>query len=160
MVAVPGALRDVTCDGTLTIGGTLLNTVSWSVGDLWRLWGQQGDYRGTDKIIPYSQGVLSYPRWRNGLRLSLPMIISGQVTTAGVAASNPMSTLAGHLATLAAVCTPPDPTTTVTRTISVLKTNGTTITGVCIPLGIVGGEVVTAIMRATLELLIPAGVLT
>lgn len=159
-MAVRGAILDPTCEGTLTIGGTLLNTAAYTVGDLWRLWGAQGDYRGTDRVLPYAQGVTSYPRWRNGLRLSLPMVISGHVTSAGVAVANPMSQLASHMVTLAGVCTPPDPTTTVTRTISLLMPNGTTKTGTCVPLGITGGTVTAYIMRATLELLIPAGTLT
>lgn len=156
-MAARGAIIDPTCEGTLTIGGVLLNTPAWTVSDLFRLWGTQIDYRGTDRVLPYSQGVVAYPRWKNGLRVSLPTIITGHVNSAGVAAVNPMSQLAANIETLRAVVVAPDPTTTVTRTISVLKPNGVTYTGTCVPLGLTPGSVTLSVMRATLELLIPAG---
>ena len=157
-MAVPGSIQNPTCEGTLTIAGTLLNTVAYSVAGLQALWGTQIEYRGTDKVVPYAQGTLSYPRWRVATRHSLPMIITGHVNTSGVAASNPMSQLATHVRALASVVEPPDPTTgNVTKAASLLLPNGTTLTANVIPLGIVPGEVTYNIMRCTLELLIPTG---
>lgn len=160
-MTVAGQIIDPTCEGTLTIGGVSMNTAAWSVSELWRLWGTQGDWRGTDRVLPYAEGVRSYPRWRNGLRLSLPMIITGHVNSSGVANANPMAGLAANMATLAAVVVPPAGASgSITRTISVTRPGTTTLTGTCIPLGVTPGNVTSSIMRATLELLIPAGVLS
>lgn len=161
MTTTIGAIQNTTCEGTLTLGGVNLNTQGWTVKELWRLWGGQRDYRGTDRLIPFVDGVLSYPRWLNGLRLSLPMIITGFVNSSGATYANSMQGLQTNLATINAVAQAPDPlTTNGTRTISLLTPLGTTLTGTVIPLGLVPGAVTTYIMKATLELLIPAGKLT
>jgi hypothetical protein len=161
-MAVQGAIVGYDCEGTLTLGGVVYNTAAYAVTGLFQLWGGQIDYRTGLRTIPYVQGQTAYPSWRNALRVSLPLLISGHVTTAGAATGlTPMRQLYTHHATLLAQAQAPDPTTTVTRTLSLLTPAGTTLTasGGCVPLGIVPGTVEQNIMRATLELLIPAGIM-
>jgi hypothetical protein len=161
-MAVSGAIVGYDCEGTLTLGGVVYNTAAYAVTGLYQLWGGQIDYRTGLRTVPYVQGQVAYPSWRNALRVSLPLLISGHVTTAGVATSlDKMRQLYTHHATLLVQAQAPDPTTTVTRTLTITTPTGATLTasGGCVPLGIVPGTVELYVMRATLELLIPAGIM-
>jgi hypothetical protein len=157
-MAVPGAILDPTCEGTLTIGGVNLNNAAICVSGLYELYGARVDYRGSDRILPYAQGTLQYPRWRVATRHSLPLLITGHVDTNGVEAMNVASMLATHLRSLITCSEPPDPTTgNITRAAVLILPNGTTLTGDVIPLGITTGDVQAGIMKATFDLSIPAG---
>lgn len=111
--------------GTLTLNGVNMTGPAWQVCDLYLLW-QDADQRGTDRIIPGTPGVLSYPRRANETTYTLPLVVTGYCNQSGTPYSNPYEGLQTNVAylqtnvtqpvitgagTVAAVMTMPDATT-------------------------------------------------
>lgn len=159
-----GPLRFYDCEGTLTIGSTVLNGPAWMVMGLAQLWGTTLDLRGVEVALPYGQGQVVYPRWRNALRVSLPMIINGHVAPTGLPEfHNPVAGIARNIRRLrdSGDIVPVDPNTTPVykRTATLVLPDGTTMTGDVIPLGLKmdADAIKLGTARATLELIIPDG---
>lgn len=99
---MPG-LVDFDCEGTLTIGSVLMNRAAWMIaGDeegsngLVQLW-VTAEQRGEDRILPSATGVIPYRRRLTATRHDLRLVVTGDVTDAGVATSNSKTGLMTNL---------------------------------------------------------------
>lgn len=76
-------------EGTLTIGGILMNRPAFAIigdergsGGLVNLWADS-DVRGKDRIVPTAAGVIPYPRRLTVTRHDLRLLVVGDVDQAG-----------------------------------------------------------------------------
>lgn len=78
-----------TCEGTLTIGTTLMNRPAWAIvgddqgeGSLIQLW-PEFDVRGEDRLLPGANGVIPYRRRLTVTEWELRLMVVGDVDQNG-----------------------------------------------------------------------------
>lgn len=90
---------DPGCNGTLTIGGVLMNTPAWDVPLLTKLW-FAFEQRGESLLIPHAAGRRSTPRRMDETVHDLTFLMNGNVNRLGVPFANPWQGLQTNLAYL------------------------------------------------------------
>ena len=75
--------------GDLSIGGVAMNCPAWVVLNLQELW-HPANVRGSDRLIPGTDGVLPYRRRSTVTTRSLQMIISGTHDQSGNTTTTPL----------------------------------------------------------------------
>lgn len=97
------ALTNYDCDGTLTIGGILMNRSAWAIigddtgrGGLLPLW-VDVEQRGEDRLLPGAAGVIPYRRRVTVTTHDLRLIVTGDVDLNGTATSNSKTGLITNL---------------------------------------------------------------
>lgn len=144
--------------GDLTIGGIAMNCPAWKVLNLHELW-QPADQRGTDRLIPGSNGVLPLRRRDTVTQRSLQMIISGTHLQNGNEASTPLVGLQVNIEYLRDNVVAPTGTGDGTRTAVLTMPSGATRTEPVHVTGLEFGELRPDghWLRAVLTLSIPSG---
>jgi hypothetical protein len=141
--------------GTLTIDGTSLNCPAWGIPDLSALWGLVPPQRGKNVVIPGTPGQLPMPRRDDEAVVTLVMLISGTVDSAGTATADENVGLITNIGLLEAAFvapTPPAATLPATLTVAALSLAADVqVTGFKVAI-VTGG-----FAKAALELTIPAG---
>lgn len=64
----------ITQDEYVTINGVPLATPAWEVNDLAPLW-DAASLRGEDRVIPFSDGALPLRRFRDEMRVQIPITV-------------------------------------------------------------------------------------
>lgn len=98
------AIENYDCEGTLTIGGILMNRAAFAIigddvgeGGLLQLWAET-EVRGSDRLIPAAAGVIPYQRRLKDKLFDLRLLVCGDVTQAGVANADFKAGLVTNLA--------------------------------------------------------------
>ena len=163
---MPGLLN-YGCLGTLTIGGVSMNRPAWDLVDVSPLW-LTGDVRGEDRILPGLTGVRSFKRRRTVTSHTLRLLVCGTVDRLGAVNADPLVGLYANLVYLRANVADPTGTGDGTRAAVLTKPGGGTLTGPVTVEGITEGQIAKGtnmagedeyVMRCTLRLTVPAGVL-
>lgn len=149
------------CSGVLTIDGTLLNCAAWDITDLTPLWANF-EIRGDDRVLPGVPGVIAYRRRMTVTAYSLNMFISGDVDRTGAPYGDAWEGLEANVEYLRSHVAQPTNVGDGTRAGVLTMPSGATRTADVHVLGITTGEVSAAgskhaLLRATLELSVPAG---
>lgn len=145
-----------TCLGTLTINSVAMNTYGWYIVDLRDLW-LGPTVRGSDRVIPGVNGVIPFMRRPTVRTVSLPMIVSGKKSAAGVDYANPYVGLETNIAYLRANVVDPTLTTNGTRSATLTMPSGATRTASIHVLSMTPGDAVKYIQKFTLDISIPTG---
>lgn len=91
----------------VAIDGVPLATPAWYTLNLWALWNSPST-RGTDRIVPRADGVRPYRRRPTATRVTLGLVIVGDVDPDGSTWTDPRAGLLHNLDTLkAGVVAPP-----------------------------------------------------
>lgn len=161
MVAVAGCtpLTPTTRYGTLTLNGVLMHRGAWNVVNVEDLWLRGPQTRGTDRIIPGVNGVVSYRRRPTATRVSLLTAISGAVNLSGVAAADSVAQLQANIDYLRLNVTDPPGVGDGTILASVVMPNGVTRTADVTVEGFTQGRVFRAIASCSIDLTLPTSVL-
>lgn len=138
----------------LSIAGIALATPAFKGADLSDLL-RSADQRGGDRVIPHG-GVVAKPRRRTVSKRSLPLIINGNVDQDGNAISNYRTGVDTHIAYLLTNLVEPITTGTGTRSATLTLLTGSYTTPVHVEALDIGDRE-AAIVKATLQLSIPAG---
>jgi hypothetical protein len=152
--AALGILNDVECNGTLTINGVLMHNQAWAMIDLGDLW-LPPKTRGSNVVIPGAVGRRAYPVRADETTYSLPMLISGVAAPGGVMYSDAMVGLETNIGLLADVFVPDPNVATVTASLEM--PSGAVRTAEVQIVGVKLGKQVGPVMRAILEMVVPAG---
>jgi len=152
--STPGVITPGLCAGTLTIAGVSMHTAAWDCIDLMELWFPPPT-RGGNVLIPGAQGKRPYPLRADEGRYSLPMVITGVCDQVGLLNADPYLGLQQNLAALAAVFVN-DPTIN-GLTAALVMPDSSVLTALVQVASVKPGSRVGPVMRATLELVIPAG---
>ena len=95
--SAPGTiLKCPDCFGTLTVNGLALNADWVCAYDLAPLL-DDGEVRGSDRLIPHATGAVGYPRRRTVTRVDIPLWISGLVRWDGVPQADHAMALIGNV---------------------------------------------------------------
>lgn len=85
-----------TCNGTLTVDSTSLNTYGWMVQNLSSLW-FGATYRGTNRQLPRYPGHIGYPKRLDPHEFSLVFWVTGLFDAAGAPWTDPWEGLEENL---------------------------------------------------------------
>lgn len=89
-----------------TLAGVPLQTPAWTHENLWELWSGPA-VRGGDVIIPGAQGARGYPRVVDARKVTIELVIFGDVDWQGVAQTDPRAGLWRNVQHLRTVTDPP-----------------------------------------------------
>lgn len=146
-------------DEYLTIAGTVVigTKAAWCT-DMQMLYNEE--HRGQDRLVPGSVGVVANPRRLSLIIHSLPLIITGAYDSDGLLQANPHQALRDNIAEIRTV-TAPVSSGDGTRTVVWTRPDASTVTASCHvgPLRI-GEKISSHVVRAVLDLSIPAGTWT
>jgi hypothetical protein len=147
-----------TAAGDLTIGGIAMNCPAWKVLNLYELW-QPADQRGSDRVIPGSNGVLPLKRRDTVTQRSLQMLVSGTHDRTGAAVADRFEALQANVDYLIANVVVPTGATDGTRSAVLTMPDGTTRTEPVHVTGLELGDLSLdgAWTKAVLTLSIPTG---
>lgn len=145
--------------GKLTINGIDMHTPAWNVLDPTPLY-MPSDYLGENIRIPGSNGRRAYPLWVDQGHYVLPMLISGEVDLNGSPYADIWIGAQTNLQYLQTNVASPPTAPTATRSASLLMPDGTTLTAdvQVFPFRTENLYLQKPLFRATLELIVPAGV--
>ena len=162
-------LNDYDCEGTLVIGGVSMNRPAWGVfGD------EQGDgalmglitnitQRGEDRVLPYANGVIAYPRRNTVTTHELRLLVVGDVDDSGAAVADHAAGLTNNLQYIMANVVAPVASTTGTRSATYTPPDGTPLTADIHVVGLSQTRYwagTNAIWAGRLRISIPAGAFT
>ncbi len=71
-----------------TFRGVPLDTTAWRTTDQSVFWAGPGEYRGSDIVVPYAQGVRAGRRLIPEKRIVIPIIVTGDLDADGIAHSS------------------------------------------------------------------------
>jgi hypothetical protein len=151
-----------TAMGTLTISGVNMHTYGWNVLDVRDLWTVVA-VRGQDRLVPGVSGLRAKRRRITATTHSLPMVISGLHTPAGIEVTDPDARIIqfqDNLDYLMTNVVAPVATTAGTRAASLTMPSGGTRTANIHVLSITPGTWTPAVLRCTLDISIPGGKFT
>lgn len=152
-----GPLAPDTCYGSLAIAGVSMFTTAWCVTSLASLY-DDPSLRGADRILPGVLGVRKYRRRATATLHSLPFLVTGVVTTAGLETTvSPYAQLTANLRYLKANVTLPTNTGDGTRPAVLTLPDGTTVTKDVHVLGLHGDLHPGALWSGTLDISDPTG---
>ena len=143
----------------LTIAGTvIIGTRACWCTDMQMLYDEE--HRGQDRLVPGTAGVIANPRRLTVVRWSLPLIINGAYDSDGALQADAHQGLRDNITEIKTVSAPVS-SGSGTRTVVWTRPDATTVTASAHvgPLRI-GEKVSSHVVRATLDLSIPAGTWT
>jgi hypothetical protein len=149
-----GILNPASCNGLLTVNGVSMHTPAWCMVDLGDLW-FPAKTRGSNVLIPGAVGRRAYPVRADETTYSLPMLISGVVDQLGGPYPDAMVGLERNLVELAAVFVPDPNVATVSA--SLTMPSGAVRTAEVQIVGVKLGKQVGPVVRAIVEMVVPAG---
>jgi hypothetical protein len=150
----------VTSSEWVDVGGVPLATPAWTLENLQDLWSGPVT-RGTDLVIPEARGQRPYPRRIDAWRLTLNVAVYGDLAWDGTAHSDPRAGLWANIAHLRANAFDPPGTGDGTRPLVLHLPDGSTLDATTtVERFVVGSAINWFSLRATVDLVIPAGVLT
>lgn len=121
-------------EGTLTIGGILMNRAAFAIvgdergkGGLVPLWADF-DVRGQDRLVPSASGVVPYPRRLTVTRHDLRLLIAGDVDQAGTPVADAIAGLEANLEYVRTNVVAPVVSSTGTRSATLTMPSGATRT--------------------------------
>jgi hypothetical protein len=144
------------------INSVPLATPAWIVLDTSPLW-DTPPVRGTDRIVPYTVGQTPLKRIYDAHRFTLPMVIHGAQDRTGTFYSDVRVGLYTNVQELITAVVDPEATAEPgLKVITLHAPGGVTRTGDClvIPPLHIGANLGRTAVRAALDIIIPAGVLT
>lgn len=153
-MTLQGQITPGTCFGALTLNGVYMHTYAWDIIDLTELF-LPPQTRGGNVVVPGAQGRRPYPLRADETRYSLPMVISGVTDEAGIPYADPYIGLQTNLTALTAVFQN-DPTSP-GFTANLDTPDGTILSAFVQVASVKLGNRMGPIIRATLDLVIPAG---
>lgn len=151
--------------GRLTLDGVLMHVQgAWNITDVRELW-MPAAVRGTDIIVPHAPGVLAVRRRATVTPIGLPFVIGGFADSGGTGitscdAETIMIQLQANVDYLRTNVLDPTNATDGTRSASLELPDGSTRTGAVHVLGLTVSQYAPTEVIATLDLSLPAGVLT
>lgn len=151
-----GTITSTPVSGTVK-DGIDMHTPAWTVVDVTSLW-MGADVRGEDRLLPGVAGVIPYRRRNTVTQHSLPMIIIGSRNRLGVAYSDMWVGLESNINYLRTNVVNPTNVGDGTRSATLRMPSGALRTANIHILRLSLGEIKSGIMRATLDISIPAGV--
>jgi hypothetical protein len=154
-----GALRIAIGDGTDITDNILMHGPAWDMPNLLPLW-FNGEVRGNDVLLPGATGVIPFRRRFTVTGYSLPLIITGRVDIEGVPPEiedEVWEQLETNVQYLNDNIVAPPGTTSGIRLATLTMPSGAEREAEIHVLGITPGIATDGIMKATLDISIPAG---
>ena len=142
------------------LGGVPLQTPAWVHENLWELWSGPAT-RGGDVVIPGAAGARGYPRVASARKATLELSIVGDFDWQGIPQPDARLGLWRNVAHLRTVTDPPLPGTTGDGSLilEVVTPVGTISSPVEVEGFLLGGDLGPFATKATVDLVILAGVL-
>lgn len=134
-----------------------MHTPAWTIIDLLPLW-LGAELRGDDRILPGVSGVIPYRRRNTVTQHSLPMIVIGSRDRLGAAYTDMWVGLESNINYLMNNVVSPTNTGDGTRSATLVMPSGAVRTANIHVLRLSLGTINSGIMKATLDISIPAGV--
>lgn len=149
---------DYGCTGTLVIEDFPLNTPSWDIPSLVKLWAE-ADVRGENKLLPGAPGMRPYPTRLTESTHELAFFIFGDTALDGTFIANGWEGLQDHLDALWTNVFAPVTTGTGTRTATLTLPSGDVRTAEVQfePLTFAGDVYDARHVEAVITMIIPAG---
>lgn len=147
-----------TRDERLEIDGLSLATYGWEALDISDLY-SSANYRGADSFVPFLDGQIARRRWIDAKRVSIQMIVHGNVDENGVAYASSLTGLRTNLDTLYKKVRPRQNSGSGTVLLRHHLDDGTIREADAIPVGFQVGWEGPHHAKGTIDLLIPGGVL-
>lgn len=135
--------------GSLTIPNAAIRLQGHGIMDMW-----SETLTGSDREVV--DGLVAVPRKAHGLRVSVPLIVRDDCSTAGVAASNRVQQLRANLGSMAAIAAT---SKTSTQTVSIVPYVGaSTLTGAAIVMPPEVGDPIPGVgVRVVWDMVFPGG---
>ena len=158
MPSTPDVLNCDECLGRLTINTVDMHTSAWCVLDVLPLY-LPSDYRVGNVLLPGVAGTSAYAYLVDEGHYALPMLLTGMVDQAGVLYADRWTGLQTNLAYLYTNVVSPPASPAATRAATLLMPDATTRTAnvQVLPLRLENQYLTKPIVRAMLEIIVPAG---